>query len=182
MNAKQDQWPGADLSHSTALRIHDALVELYEEFNGVRKPFAARDVTNLVSHKPMDPTEGRTHIGEETFATFADPDRFRLVRLVSRDPVIAALVSKAAATKHAIVPLACAGLGCDAYALLRTLLENVIVLLWLLPEDEARRNERIDTYILHFEAFQVRYEEVVRTISATYERQLPEDFGTSSPW
>ncbi len=102
------------------------------------------------------------------------------MRVLHREPVIAALASKAAATKAAIVHLAKGGFGADAYNLARTLLENMIVLEWLLHKDPALRERRIDTFILHMEAFLVRFEQVRLEGDAKHGRTPDPDYGTTA--
>lgn len=159
-------------------RIHKALLTLCDELSKQRKAHAPFAFSTVVPDKPMPLDEARGHVRPEDFeqmqALSPDGTGFYVRRKVWRDAVIDALVSKATATKMAVASLADAGFGADAYALMRNLFENVIVVAWLLrPKDDAERGKRIDTYAAHFEAFKVRLDEVMRALAASVEEDAP---------
>lgn len=106
-----------------------------------------------------------------------DPNVF-LVRQIDRERIIASLVTKAAETKRGIVALAEANFATDAYTLCRVLLENLIVLWWLTPENVEARNLRIDTYVLHAHAVEVHIDEVERAQSRAHGAEAPQAYST----
>lgn len=144
------------------VEAHNHIRTLYDAFTKVGHPHAAREFTTLVNHKPIDLARAQSIVSAVDAERLCQGGATTIGRAVDRDPVVAALVSKAAATKDAIVTLASADFGADAYTLTRTLLENVIVVSWLLAEDRDLAKLRIDTYILHHEAFKVRFDEVMQ--------------------
>ena len=149
MKAREQRSMDSKHEEDPQRRAHVALVEAFKAIGEVRRPFGPMEVSSLVS--PRNRPE------------FADTS---VVRGVNRDAIIAGLMSKAARTQLAVATLADAGLGVDAYALSRVLLENIIVVAWLVCEDKRVRRNRIDTYIHHFEAFKVRLDEVIALYAA----------------
>jgi hypothetical protein len=125
------------------LRAHAAIERAYESFNAFKRPLAAMEPTKLLSPKPHH--ERKDWVWGH---------------LIQRDIPILALVSKAATTKAAIVHLATHDFGVDAWILCRALYETVVVVSWLLHSDKAKRERRIDTYVLHENAFNVRADSV----------------------
>lgn len=137
--------PQLDPSDEAQYGVHEAISRIYTLIGRCNRQFAPQAITELVEPKP-------TGLG---------PDFF-VVRAVLRDFPIAALINKAAMTKAAVVSLVRNKFDGDAFALCRVLLENMLVLDWLLPENKELRDTRIDAYVLHFETFKVRSDEVNR--------------------
>jgi hypothetical protein len=77
---------------------------------------------------------------------------------VDRDRIVSALVTKGAGTHRAVLSLAAQDDGDNAYALARILLENSLILMWLLGGEDWR--VRIDTYALHMAAYHARTREL----------------------
>lgn len=174
--------PEINLSPNNLARVTAALRDLVSELNDKKKPFAPRERTNLVKGKPISRVELEKMVAPENLARIPDDRRDELlfVRVITRDPVIAALASKAVTTFEAIHTLIQGGFGADAYALTRNLFENVVTVDWMLAKDEETRKQRIDTFVLHFEAFLVRFEHVVTTAKQSRGEPLDPDFGTTS--
>jgi hypothetical protein len=81
--------------------------------------------------------------------------------VVDRDKAVLALSCKAIRTKAAIRTLAVAGMGDDAMALARVVLENCVILAWMLAEPHGV--SRLDTYCLANAAIRTRVEGVIET-------------------
>jgi hypothetical protein len=164
------------------IRCHDWVERIYRQVNAVGKPLSDRAIAKLVAGKPVDPDQARQMVGPVDFerAMASGRGQWSFVRAVNREPVIAALVSKAVATRAAVVHLAKSGLSVDAFTLARTLLENVIVIAWLLPEDVSLRERRIDTFVLHMEAFLVHFETIALADHQKYGTTPDPNYGTTA--
>lgn len=98
------------------------------------------------------------------------PDSLRLsgkVAVVDRDRIVSALMVKAANTKEAVMLLASAGHGDDAYALARVITENAIIVAWILDGDWPRK---LDAYGMFTAAFRAR----LRDLFTKYWDEQPE--------
>ena len=166
------------LSVEAEMQFHQTLLSICEEITKQKRPHAPVAANSVVPQKPMHLEEARGRVRSEDLEHMKklspDGTGFFMIRKVWRDAVIDALVSKAMATKMAVACLAAAGFGADAYALMRHLFENIMVVSWLLrPKDEAERAKRIDTYVAHFEAFKVRLDEVMRALASLIGEDTP---------
>jgi len=137
--------PDETLRRWLQYKVHRDLTALYRTINRQKREWDQPEITTLVKPRPVKDT----------------PDAL-LMRQMRRDPAVATLATKAATTKEAIRVLLNRGWTTDAYGLCRVLMENAIVVGWLLHDDERIRKMRLDTYILHTESLRVRLDTVER--------------------
>jgi hypothetical protein len=132
---------------AAARRIHERIVALYSRIN--EQGFWFRSPAR---------------------AALEIPDSLRIsgkVAVVDRDRIVSALMIKAANTKEALLLLASAGHGDDAYALARVITENAVIVAWLLQGDSLRR---LDAYGMFHAAFRAR----LRDLFTKYWEEQPE--------
>jgi hypothetical protein len=89
------------------------------------------------------------------------------VAVVDRDRIVSALMVKAANTNEAVLLLASAGHGDDAYALARVVRENAVIVAWIL---DAYWPRKLDAYGMFTAAFRAR----LRDLFTKYWDEQPE--------